>query len=360
MAYDPDSQFLLPPEWHRQRAVLLTWPHAQSDWLPWLGEVEGVYLNLIEAITCYQEVLLLVDTPANAQRIRGLLAERAVALERVHSLEVPTNDTWVRDYGPLTVMERGRPFVLTFYFNGWGEQFAADLDNNVVRRLYAKGVFGAAGLGAVDMVLEGGAIDVDGEGTLLTTASCLLSPQRNPYLTRQDYETAFRQWFGVDRVLWLQHGQLIGDDTGGHIDTLARFCDAHTIAYTRCEDPEDEQFQNLRAMEQELAAFCDRRGEAYRLVPLPLPQPQIGHAARRLPATYANFLIINQAVLVPIYGDPADSIALDRLRDCFPERTVLGIHCRALLEQNGSLHCVTMQIPAELAPIDSPSAWPHQ
>jgi len=201
---------------------------------------------------------------------------------------------------------------------------------------------------SVDFVLEGGAIEVDGTGTLLTTERCLLAPTRNPTLDWAAIEKVLRDKFGVSRILWLKHGDLLGDDTDGHIDTIARFCDAHTIAYQGCEDRDDPHYADLAAMAAELAAFRTAEGKPYKLVPLPLPaamhDPDDG---RRLPAGYANFLIINGAVLVPVYGDAKnDAIALERLRPCFPGREVVPIECRALIHQYGSLHCVTMQIPA--------------
>ncbi len=337
----------LPAEWHPQRAVLLAWPHEGTDWRPWLEAVEEVYTNIVSTISQRQNVLLVVADPALERRAREALQGARADLARIRFFALPTDDTWVRDYGPLTVLQDGRPVLLDWVFNGWGNKFPAKRDNGVTRRLHRAGAFGSAVLQRVDRVLEGGSIEVDGAGTLLTTASCLLSPRRNPGLDRDDYERTFARWFGIQRVLWLHHGHLAGDDTDGHIDTLARFCASHTITYTACSDANDEHYLELKAMEKELATFQDFCGNPYRLVPLPLPSAKFNADGQRLPATYANFLIINGAVLVPTYDDPADNLALSRLQTCFSDREVIGIRCRPLIEQYGSLHCLTMQIPAE-------------
>jgi len=194
-------------------------------------------------------------------------------------------------------------------------------------------------------VLEGGSIDSDGQGTLLTTTACLLAPTRNPSLDQAGIESSLAQYLGVQRVLWLRHGRLEGDDTDSHIDMLARFCDPVTLAYSCCDDEADEHFAPLQAMKKELASFRTLAGEPYRLVPLPLPQAIFNAQGRRLPASYANFLIINNAVLVPLYDDHADEIAITNLQRCFPDRQIVGINCLAIIQQYGSLHCLTMQLP---------------
>jgi agmatine deiminase len=244
------------------------------------------------------------------------------------------------------VLCRNEPTLLDYEFNGWGGKYAYALDNLITRRLHTQGAFGAAPLETVNLILEGGSIEVDGQGTLLTTARCLLAPTRNHGRTRAQIETTLAEQLGITRFLWLEHGYLAGDDTDSHIDTLARLCDANTIAYVTCDDPADEHYAELQAMEKELQAFRTAAGQPYRLVPLPWPRARYDDGGARMPATYANFLIINDAVLVPTYDDPADQIALERLRDCFPGRTVIGIDCLPLIYQHGSLHCVTMQIPA--------------
>jgi agmatine/peptidylarginine deiminase len=260
---------------------------------------------------------------------------------------IESDDVWARDHGPITVVADGRLRHLDFTFNGWGGKFESRRDDTLTRRLAELGAWHAP-VDTLAFVLEGGAIEVNGAGTLLTTSRCLLSPTRNPGLSRAQIEDALMHYFGVIRVLWLTHGDLLGDDTDGHIDTLARFCNAHTLVYQACTDPQDEHYEELAAMEREVQALTRRNGEPYETVPLPLPAPIFDDEGRRLPAGYANFLIINGAVLVPVYGAPQDGEALERLRGCFPEREVIGIECRSLIQQSGSLHCVTMQIPSLL------------
>lgn len=336
----------LPPEWAKQSGVMLTWPHAHSDWLPWLGEVEPVFTAIARAVSEYEQVIISAYDAAHLTHIRALLLQAGIDLNRVHLHIAPSNDTWVRDHGPITVLKDAAPLLLDFIFNGWGAKFDATLDNNLTGKLHTAGAFGRTPLTSIDFVLEGGSIEVDGAGSLLTTERCLLSPQRNPALDRAGIEARLHEWLGVERVLWLRHGYLAGDDTDSHIDTLARFCSADTICYVACDAMDDEHYPELKVMEQELQALRTAANAPYRLIALPWPQPKYGNDGRRLPASYANFLIINGAVLAPTYDDPADGEALERLRACFPDHTVIGIPCLPLIRQYGSLHCVTMQLPA--------------
>jgi len=331
-----------PAEWEAQDAVLLAWPHADSDWGPVLDQVGPVYLDLTHQISRFQTVVIVVP---EADRVTRLLEREGLLSNRVRVFNIPTNDTWTRDFGPLTVLEEGRPRLLDFGFNGWGLKFACDRDNLVSRRLKQCGLFGATALESVGLILEGGSIESDGRGTLLTTAECLLSPNRNPHLDRLGIEQVLLQIFGAKKILWLEHGYLAGDDTDSHIDTLARFAPDGTILYVSCDNPDDEHFPALGKMAAELREFRDVLGHSYRLLPLPWPTPRYDTDGRRLPATYANFLAINDAVLVPTYADPADASALEVIGRSFPGREIIGIDCRPLIEQHGSLHCVTMQIP---------------
>lgn len=342
----------LPPEWAPQSGVMLTWPHADTDWAAQLQAVEAVYCRLAREISAREGLLIVCRDAAHRRQVAArLTAVPGIHLERIVYGEAPCNDTWARDHGPLTVLDaEGRPHLLDFRFNGWGGKYAADLDDAITRRLHADGLFGEAALHSLPMILEGGSIEVDGAGALLTTAQCLLAHTRNPGLTQAEIESELKRLLGVNRVLWLHHGHLAGDDTDAHIDTLARFCGPDTIAYQACDDPDDEHYAPLGAMAEELAAFERPGGGRYRLVPLPLPSPCYDDDGRRLPAGYANFLIVNGAVLVPTYADPMDAVALERLGAAFPGREIVGIDCRALVRQNGSLHCVTMQLPAGLLP----------
>jgi agmatine deiminase len=336
--YMPDR--FLPAEWAEQSAIQLTFPHADTDWAPMLDEVLPCFVQLAEVISRFEPVLVVCrDAGATRALFTGTY---------VHPLtfvECDSNDTWARDHGGITIMEDSQPVVLDFVFNGWGLKFPADKDNRITRTLFEQGWLRATHRYA-GLALEGGGIESDGLGTLLTTTECLLSPNRNPHLSQSATEAALKELFGLDRVLWLHHGYLAGDDTDSHIDTLARFCDPETITYVRCDDPADEHFAALARMEAELQQLTTADGRPYRLIPLPWPAACYAEDGHRLPATYANFLIVNGGVLVPVYGVPQDEAALSVLRQAFPDRTIVGVNCRPLIEQHGSLHCVTMQYPS--------------
>lgn len=337
----------LPAEWEPQDGVLLAWPHAETDWCDNLAAVQQVFVNIATTISRFEQVLIVAPDVA---LVRQQLSDAGVTLEQVRLIEVPTNDTWSRDFGPITVLEHGAPLILDFGFNAWGLKFAADLDNRITDRLASAGAFGRTPVHIPGLILEGGSIESDGSGTLLTTSNCLLSRNRNPHLDQSGLEAVMRRQLGVEHFLWLHHGYLAGDDTDAHIDTLARLCPRQSIVYVCCDDAEDEHYPELSAMEAELRELRTPQGEPYRLIPLPWPQACFAEDGHRLPATYANFLIINGAVLVPTYDDPQDAAALAILAEVFPEREIIGIDCRPLIAQHGSLHCVTMQIPQGVLP----------
>ena|SRR5680860_1040339 len=336
----------LPAEWAPQSGVMLAWPHEGTDWVETLAAVESTYAEIARQIARRELVMIVCADDAHLRRVRQLLRAQAVDLAAVRLTVTPFNDTWIRDYGPLTVSSNGVPRLLDFRFNAWGGKYPASLDDALPRALHGKGAFGDIALERLSLVLEGGSIDVDGEGSMLTTRACLLSSTRNPALNQSALEAVFRKQLGIEQVLWLAHGYLAGDDTDSHIDILARFCDAETIAYTACDDPNDPHYAPLKAMAAELAAFRTLAGQPYRLIPLPLPAPIYAAGGQRLPASYSNFLIINGAVLLPIYDDPADELARQRLGAAFPDREIVGVDCTALIQQYGSLHCMTMQLPA--------------
>lgn len=343
----PQPPTVLPAEWAPQAAILLTWPHPHSDWLPWLADVEQTFTRLAVAISQREGLVISCYDDRHRQHVHAQLVVAGARLDRVRLYEVPSNDAWARDHGPITVYRDGSPVLLKFGFNGWGNKFPAELDDRISERLQALGAFSDTPLERVALILEGGSIESDGQGTLLTTRHCLLSPQRNR-LGQAELERRLRPLLGIQRFLWLAHGHLEGDDTDSHVDTLARFCAPDTIAYQACDDPSDSHFGPLQAMAAELAAFRTTAGIPYRLVPLPLPRPRYAEDGRRLPAGYANFLILNGAVLVPTANDPADAVALARLQDCFPDREIIAVSCLSLLQQYGSLHCVTMQLPVSV------------
>jgi len=332
----------LPAEWEKQDGVLLAWPHPDTDWQPILEQAEKVFEEIALEIALSEKVVIATSS---ASLVEDKLTSAGVKLANVSTYEISTNDTWARDFGPITVLDQGETTLLNFGFNGWGLKFASCLDNCVTSHLYAMGAFKSISLETKGLILEGGSIESDGNGTILTTAECLLNPNRNPHLSRREIEDELLSLLGSERVLWLENGYLSGDDTDSHIDTLARFAPEDTILYVACDDPEDEHFESLHAMKDELEGFLTKDGQPYRLLPLPLPQSKFGINGERLPATYANFLVINGAVLVPTYKDPADSIALDTVGKAFPGRKIKGINCLPLIEQHGSLHCVTMQFP---------------
>lgn len=327
-----------PAEWHPQDAILMSWPHSGTDWSYMLDTVEKCYKEIISVITRYEEVIVVSPNPDDMERVIG-------KNDRVRHVTMPTNDTWARDFGPITVLRDGELQMLDFTFNAWGMKFAACHDNAVNRHLQEAGVLRVPLLNMRRMVLEGGSIESDGNGTVMTTAQCLLESNRNPWLTQGEIEQQLKELLGAQQVVWLHHGALIGDDTDSHIDTLARFAPNGVILYTYCDNPNDEHHASLKLMETEILAMRDTQGTPYRTMRLPLPMV-VNNEGERLPATYANFLVINDAVLVPTYNLPdSDSQALSTIASAFPGRDVIGIDCTALIHEHGSLHCATMQLP---------------
>lgn len=340
---------ILPPEWAPQSGVMLTWPHRETIWAERLDVIDRVFVEVIQQITPRQKVLINCFDEAHQHHIKTLLDAAHINLNQVMTYRVPSDDIWVRDHGPLCVLREQQPVLLDFIFNGWGNKYPAAQDNQLTRHLHAQNAFGNVLLNTIDMVLEGGAIEVDGQGTLLTTRRCLLAKTRNPTFTENEIVERLQKFFGIKKILWLDYGYLAGDDTDSHIDTLARFIDPQTICYVRCTDPADEHFAELQEMENQLHSFRNQQGQPYQLVPLPWPKAQYAiYDGRRLPATYANFLIINDAVLVPTYHDPADTEALNILTNCFPQRQVIGMDCSPVIQWYGSLHCMTMQLPEKI------------
>lgn len=332
----------LPAEWEIQDAVLMAWPHERTDWAPLLHQVKPVFVDIIRQITRFEKVLLVA--PA-IDSVADELSAAGISLEKVILCKADTNDTWARDFGPITVIYNERPVLMDFGFNGWGLKFPADCDNRITKKIKELGLF-APKVNTIGLVLEGGSIETDGLGTILTTSECLLSPNRNPQLDQNEIAQALGSLLGAKRVLWLNHGWLAGDDTDSHIDTLARICPDNTIVYQACDNPVDEHYEQLKLMEKELQGFKAPDGSPYRLLPLPWPKACFDQQAHRLPATYANFLVINGAVLVPTYRDTEnDRKALEVIKAAFPAREIIAVDCLPLLEQHGSLHCITMQLP---------------
>lgn len=341
-----DSTLRLPAEWEPQAAVLIAWPHADTDWAERLEAVESTYVALAAAVTRFQPLIIVVAGETLRAHVMSQLQATNADLSRIRFVELPYDDTWLRDSGPITLRSNGNRFQLTdFRFTGWGGKFGAEQDDALIAGLVDAGVFGSAAHKRIDWALEGGGIESDGEGTILTTWRCLV--QRHPEQSRDDMSTILRESLNAQRVLWLDYGYLEGDDTDAHIDTLARFAPDHRIVYQSCDDASDVHYDELKRMGEELAALRTADGKPYALYPLPWAKPIVDDG-RRLAASYANYLIVNGAVLVPAYGDAADNEAARIIGEAYPGRTVVQVPCRPLIWQNGSLHCITMQLPAGL------------
>lgn len=330
-----------PAEWERQEVVLIAWPHETGDFQNRLTAVEKSYCFIAETISRFQRLIIVCRDDVHEQHILTLLSTR----ENIAFIHARVNDIWVRDTVFLSVESDHKPLLLNFRFNGWGEKYPHQYDNALNQRLLTTPIFEQAQYKSIDFILEGGSVESDGIDTILTTRQCLLNPNRNTQLTQLDIEQLLEKHLGAQRVLWVDQENLSGDDTDAHIDTLARFCSADTIAYTSSDDPNDTHYDSLKNMAVQLQTFQTHNDKPYYLIPLPMPEPIYDEEGQRLPANYANFLIINGAVLVPAYDDPMDIVARQRLASCFPDREIIAIPCRPLVHQYGSLHCMTMQFP---------------
>ena len=339
-----------PAEWEQQSAALIAWPHRSGDFNRNFDSIEETYAFIAKTITQYQKLIIVCRDDSHEQDIKALL----ISDHNITYIQAVVNDTWVRDTVFLSVENDGKLQLLNFRFNGWGNKYPYHEDNALNHKLLPHAPFRGVSHKDIDLILEGGSLESDGIDTLLTTRQCLLNSNRNKGFTQQNIERELLLYFGTKRVLWLDQDSLAGDDTDAHVDTLARFCSATTIAYTSCEDNNDRHYNGLKRMEVQLKAFKTPSNEAYELVALPLPKPIVNKEGERLPANYANFLIINNAVMVPAYDDPNDAIAAERLEACFPGRKIILTPCRPLVHQYGSLHCMTMQFPEQLLPLSTP------
>lgn len=342
------GMYRFPAEWEPQSAVLIAWPHDATDWAQRLVDVEETYIALVAAITTFQPAVICIADDDLQIYAEARLRSARVEMDRVRFVTVEYDDTWLRDSGPVTLRSDTADSafrLLDFRFTGWGGKFEASRDDRLIEALVSQGIFADAQRDEIDFALEGGGIETDGAGTLLTTWRCL--HERHPEVSREKLTARLSGWLAQDRVLWLDHGYLEGDDTDAHIDTLARFAAEDTIVYQACDDVSDTHYPELRAMAVELAALRTRNGAPYRMFALPWPKP-VFDEGRRLAASYANFLIINGAVLIPSYGDIADARAQEVMAEAFPGRAIVPVPCRPLIWQNGSLHCLTMQLPEGL------------
>ncbi|MFQ5450116.1 MAG: agmatine deiminase family protein [Nitrospinaceae bacterium] len=338
----------MPAEWEPHSGTWLTWPHNRETWAPPdLGEVENLFLDMIRILAEGEWVHLLVNDDASRERVLQKFKNEKIPADRVQLHLIPTNDAWIRDYGPNFIIRSGvreNPIAINQWgFDSWGKKYEWELDANAGTEIALRLEFQRFQPG---IVLEGGAIEVNGRGTCLTTASCLLNPNRNGGLTREIMEDYLKDYLGVQKIIWL-NGGIEGDDTDGHIDNLARFIAPNTILCAYEEDPADKNHEILKKNYQALCNATDPHGNRFEVIRLPMPGKVQGHSGR-LPASYANFYIGNRTVLLPVFGHANDQRALALLQESFPERDVAVLPCRKLLIGLGGIHCVTQQQP--LAP----------
>lgn len=331
----------LSAEWEHQACVLMSFPHKNTDWCDSsdisLDKALSVFVRIAQAIAYGEAVYILCDD-------KVATASLFCSTRNMSFIEIPSNDTWIRDYGYLSLKENNTLKLLDFTFDGWGGKFEASLDNAVNKTLHKKGYMGTTPLESIDFVLEGGAIESNGEGMILTTTSCLCNVNRNAGLSKKEVEKQLKEYLGAKRILWLNHGYLAGDDTDGHIDTLARFVNRNTIIYLQCSDKEDEHYEALLAMEKELQSFRTLENMPYTLIALPMTSAIYHQEGHRLPATYLNFLITNTALIYPTYKGTQDKKVHKIFKMIFKDKEIIPIDCLKLIEQGGSLHCSTMQV----------------
>jgi agmatine/peptidylarginine deiminase len=333
---------MLAAEWRPQSAVLLVWPHESTDWQPYLQSVIAVYVQLAEHISQYEKVLLVCQDQHHEDQIQQHLQHSKFQSNNITFLQIKTNDTWVRDCGPLISRHHHKHIAHDFQFNAWGQPLAFDLDNQLTTNLIKTKAIAVEQM-AHSLVLEGGNIESNNH-CLMLNQRCLLDPNRNTKLAVEDIEQTLINTFAAAKILWITEGLLAGDDTGGHIDTLARFTSENTICYVQSNNHNHQSYQSLSNMAKQLGNLTDQHNQPFTLIPLPMPQA-IFHQGMELPASYANFLIINQAVLVPVFQDQQDDVACQRLAEAFPERSIIPVDARPLILQGGGIHCATMQIP---------------
>lgn len=342
--------YTLAAEWQPQAQVLLTWPHQHTGWHEFT-ELEQEYLAIAQAIIQFEPLTILCYDADHQHHVKKLLQRAKLPTTGdLRCLTIATNDVWIRDYGPLTVHDKlQQPLHLDFEFNAWGGKYDFSKDNQVTHQLALHGAIDRNRTEKINFILEGGSIDINAQGQLLTTTRCLGAHTRNANLSRHELEHYLEKYLGAQQVLWLEEGALAGDDTDSHIDMLARFTEHDAIMYTSCHDRSDPNYADLQAMQINLRQLCQQHQLPHALIELPIPTPIYKKDGSRLPASYANFLIINDAVLVPTYNDKnADAYACGQIQMAFPHRKIIPLSSRHLIEQFGSIHCATMQISAPL------------
>lgn len=337
----------MPAEWEPHEAVWLAWPHNSRDWPGKMAAVHWVYVEIVRLLAPGERVRILVNSAKAEMRVRRMLADVGVDFERVEFFRFPTDRSWLRDSGPTFVAREGGVEAVCWRFNAWAKYSNWRRDALIPAKIARAAGFPArkATLRGRPIVLEGGAFEVNGRGSVLATEECLLSDvqQRNPGMSRRDYETVFEQYLGASHTIWLGEG-IAGDDTHGHVDDLARFLGPRTVAAVIETDRRDENYGKLRANRKRLARARDQDGRPLEIVELPMPRP-IRFRGERLPASYANFYIGNRRVLAPAFNDPNDRVALRALESAFPEREVIGVHALDLVWGFGTLHCSVQQQP---------------
>lgn len=340
---------IFPAEWEAQEGILLCFPHNGNDWPGKYQAIQWAFVEYIKKIAQFEKVFLMVADESFKERVGEMLVRAHVNMDKVHFILQKTNRSWMRDSGPIIVKNSdGKREAINFNFNGWAKYNNFKLDRNVPATVanYLDMKMTRAYYNGKPVVLEGGAIDVNGKGTLLTSEECLLHPNvqvRNAGFTREDYESVFSEYLGITNVIWLGNG-ILGDDTHGHIDDLCRFVNEDTILTVVESERKDENFEVLQDNLKRLKSAKLQDGKSPNIVELPMPQGLIFEETR-IPPSYANFLILNNAVLVPTFNDPNDRIALNIIADCFPQRQVIGISAIDLIWGFGTLHCLSQQIP---------------
>ena len=324
----------MPAEWELQDAIQIAWPSKKTDWKDNLAQAEKCFLQISKLVCKYQKLIILYSPKRNPEKLFN-----SKELINIYLIEANYNDTWTRDYAPISTIYNGVPTLKDFTFNGWGNKYPSILDNKLNLLLFRKGIY--KNLSKVDFILEGGSIESNGNGILLTTKKCLLNSNRNKGFNFEEIENILKTELHAKKILWLENGVIFGDDTDAHIDTLARFVNEESIVYVKCFDTNNPNFKSLNRMEKELKKFVNLNQETFNLIPLPLVS--IVEKNENLPASYANFLITNKQVLIPTYNLPEDKVIVNIFKNIFPEKEIEPVYCGEIIKQNGSLHCLTMQ-----------------
>lgn len=324
---------MLIPEFEKQSFTQVVFPHENTDWAYCLEDARKNFVEIINAIRIFQPCLVVCD---EIKKVKAYFEDHT----NIVFTQCATNDTWARDSSALSIEENGEIKLLNFTFNAWGGKFESTLDNAMSKKIAS---CYSCEMEDIDFILEGGGVESNGEGLILTTSECMLNPNRNKDLSKEEITEKLKEYFGAKEILYVDHGYLAGDDTDSHIDTLARFISKDTIMYVACDDENDEHYKALKKMEDDLKEFVI--AHKLKLIKLPMASA-VYEGKERLPATYANFLFVNEGVIVPTYNVKEDEEALEIFKWAFPNRKIVGVDCRTLIRQHGSLHCVTMNFAA--------------